>query len=89
MATIKKKVDIEWFELIIAGKKTYELRLNDFEIKEGDTLVLLEVDPNTRELTGRTLEKKVGFIGRFKVEELTFYSQEEIKEKGFQIISLL
>ncbi|MBI5153152.1 MAG: DUF3850 domain-containing protein [Parcubacteria group bacterium] len=89
MAIIKKKVDTEWFELIMAGKKTYELRLNDFEINEGDTLLLEEVDPVTRLLTGRSIEKKVGFVGKFKTEELIFWSQEEMKEKGFQIISLL
>ena len=89
MAVITKKIDPEWFEAILEGKKTYELRLNDFDIGEGDVLVLQEVNLITRELTGRGIEKKVGYVGKFKVEELTHWSQEEMQEKGFQIISLL
>jgi ASC-1-like (ASCH) protein len=40
MKTITKKIDTEWFELILAGKKKYELRLADFDIEEGDILRL-------------------------------------------------
>ena len=32
------------FELVKSGKKKFELRLADFDIKEGDTLVLKEWD---------------------------------------------
>lgn len=42
MATIHKKVWSEYFEKIISGKKKLELRLADFEVNEGDTLVLEE-----------------------------------------------
>lgn len=42
MATIHKKVWREYFEKIISGQKKLELRLADFEINEGDTLVLEE-----------------------------------------------
>lgn len=41
----KKKVWPEYFENILSGKKKYELRLNDFDVKEGDVLVLEEWDP--------------------------------------------
>ena len=37
---IHKKIWPEYFEAVLSGKKKYELRLDDFEIKEGDTLVL-------------------------------------------------
>ena len=34
---IKKKIWPEFFELIKSGKKKFELRVADFDIKEGDT----------------------------------------------------
>lgn len=88
MAIVTKKISPEWFELIQAGKKTYELRLNDFEINPGDTLLLEEwTDDSPRVKTGRTLEKIVTYIGRFKPQEITWASQEDVKNKGLQIIS--
>jgi ASC-1-like (ASCH) protein len=86
MAVIKKKILPEYFEAIVAGKKKYELRLNDFEVKEDDILLLEEINPITKEYTGRTIEKTVTYVGKFKVDEL-FWLEEEIKEKGLQIIS--
>jgi hypothetical protein len=86
MATIKKKVWPEYFDAIVSGKKNYELRLNDFEVNEGDVL-LEEWDPATKGYTGRTVEKKVTYVGKFKMDKL-FWPIEEINEKGIQIISL-
>ena len=40
MKKIEKKCWPEYFEAILSGKKKYELRLSDFEIDEGDILVL-------------------------------------------------
>lgn len=87
MAIIKKKVWPEYFEAIIFGKKKFELRLNDFDVKEGDTLLLEEWNPNTKEYTGRKVEKKVTYVAKFKIDKL-FWPEEEIKEKGLQVISL-
>ena len=53
MKKIEKKVWPEYFQEILDGKKTFELRLNDFDIKEGDTLVLKEWNPETKDYTGR------------------------------------
>jgi len=39
MATIKKKIWPEYFDAVASGKKNWELRLNDFEIHDGDTLL--------------------------------------------------
>lgn len=87
MAIIKKKILPEYFEAVASGKKKFELRLNDFEVNEGDTLVLEEWDSKTERYTGRKIEKKVSYIAKFKIDKL-FWSEEEIKEKGIQIISL-
>ena len=86
---IVKKVLPEYFQDIIEGKKKYEIRLNDFNIEPGDILVLEEwttADHTTRQATGRVLEKEVTYIRKFKLQDLWF-SEEDIYEKGIQIIS--
>lgn len=87
--TVIKKVLPDYFQDIVDGKKKYELRLNDFEIEPGDTLVLEEwtsADPKNRQATGRSLEKKVSYLRKFKLQDL-WWTEEEIKEQGMQIIS--
>ena len=89
MATIKKKIWPEYFEKVLSGKKTYELRLNDFEVSEGDTLVLEEWDPDTKAFTGRKVEKAVSQVGKFTIEDLEkFWPRQEILSKGIQVISI-
>ncbi len=89
MRTIEKKIWPEYFQAIIDGKKTFELRLNDFDISEGDTLLLKEWNPETEAYTGRQIEKKAGFVGKWKIDDLTvFWPKEDIEKKGIQIISL-
>ncbi len=87
MAVINKKIWPEYFEAILAGKKTFELRLNDFDVAEGDTLILEEWNPETKAYSGRKIEKKVTYILKFRIDKL-FWSEAEIKEKGLQILSL-
>jgi len=84
---IKKKIWPGYFDDVASGKKKYELRLNDFEIEEGDILVLEEWNPETKEYTGRKTEKKVSYVGKFKTDKL-FWPEEQIRKKGIQIISL-
>ncbi len=62
MKIIKKKTWPEYFELVLAGKKRFDLRVADFDIEEGDILVLEEWNPQTKEYTGRKIEKKVDYI---------------------------
>ncbi len=86
---IEKKVWPEYFQQILDNKKTFELRLNYFDISEGDTLILKEWNPILKDYTGRILEKTVSHVGRWKIDELTrFWSREDIEDKGLQIISL-
>lgn len=87
---VVKKVLPEYFQDILEGKKKYELRLYDFEIAVGDTLVLEEwtsADPANRRATGRVLEKTVSYLHRFKLQDLWF-SEADLQSKGLQIISL-
>jgi ASC-1-like (ASCH) protein len=46
----------EYFELVLAGIKTFELRKNDREFKLGDTLLLQEFDPAVQKFTGRSFK---------------------------------
>src|SRR3989338_3515052 len=84
MTTIRKKVWPEYFEKIISGKKKVELRLADFEINEGDTLILEEWDNKNKEYTGRKIEVIATYI--LKTKGQTFWPQEEVDKHGFQII---
>ena len=86
MAIIKKKIWPEYFEVVSSGKKKFELRLADFDVKEGDTLLLEEWDSKTKEYTGRKIEKKVSFVLKFNLND--FGQEEVIKEKGLIVIQL-
>jgi len=81
---IEKKVWPEYFQKILDGVKTYELRLADFECNPGDILVLREWNPETKEYTGRSIEKNVTYVGKTKNQK--FWTKEEIEKYGFQII---
>jgi len=80
-----KKTWPEYFQKIIEGKKTFELRIADWECKEGDILVLQEWDPKTKKYTGREIEKKVTYVG--KTKDFSFWSKEDVEKFGYQIIS--
>jgi len=82
---IEKKIWPEFFQKVLNGEKTYELRLADFACKAGDTLVLREWDPETKAFTGRSLEKNVTYVGKTKGQ--TFWSKEDVEKYGFQIIA--
>ncbi|XOB40677.1 MAG: DUF3850 domain-containing protein [Candidatus Nealsonbacteria bacterium] len=84
MAIIKKKTYPEFFDLVKSGKKRFELRLADFDIKEGDIFVLQEWDPKTQQYTGREIRKKVRYVLRFNLDD--FEQKKEIEEKGLYVV---
>jgi hypothetical protein len=89
MKKVEKKAWPELFQKVLDGEKTFDLRVNDFDIGEGDILVLKEWDPKTKDYTGRELEKNVGYVGKWKIEDLTkWWLREDIDQKGIQVISL-
>jgi ASC-1-like (ASCH) protein len=84
---IVKKILPEYFELILSGKKKYEFRVADFDVDEGDVLVLEEwdsLDHATRKPTGRVIEKTVTFKRKFSPNE--FKQSEELMKQGFYIL---
>ena len=84
MAIITKKITPEFFEQIKSGKKKFELRLADFEIKEGDLLILEEWDSIKGERTGRKIEKYPTYILKFDLDK--FEQKEEIIKHGLYVI---
>lgn len=86
MALIKKKIWPEYFKLVSSGKKKFELRSADFDVKEGDTLLLEEWNPKTNQYTGRKIEKKVSFILKFNLND--FGQEEVIKKKGLVVVQV-
>lgn len=81
---VEKKVWPSFFQQILDGDKTFELRLADFSCKVGDTLVLREWNPKTQKYTGRELKKKVTYV--LKTKGLKFFPKEDVEKYGYQII---
>jgi len=84
---IEKKVLSEYFESILQGQKTFELRLADWQCEPGDVLVLKEIDATTKQTTGRSLKRKVGYV--LKTKDLRLFAEDEVARFGYQVISLL
>ena len=83
---VKKKITPEYFELISSGKKKFELRVADFDIKVGDTLLLEEYDPKKKIYTGRKLEKKVSYKFNFSLNQ--FGQKDLIEKHGLYVLQL-
>ncbi len=86
MTKIEKKMWPESYEKVLSGEKTYDIRLADWEIAPGDTIVFREYDPTTKTYTGRVMEKQVGYVGKTKDWEV--WPKEDIEKYGYQVISL-
>jgi hypothetical protein len=81
----EKKVWPQYFQKILDGDKTFELRLADWDCHESDTLILKEWNPETKDYTGRKLEKTVTYVA--KTKDMNFFPKEDIEKFGYQIIS--
>ena len=70
------KIAPKFYEAIICGEKTFEVRKNDRYYRVGDTLMLREFDG--KEYTGRICERKVIYI----------LSDSKYVKEGYLIMSL-
>lgn len=52
----------EYFEEVVTGNKTFEVRKNDRAFKKGDTLILKEWDNFRETFTGRKLARTVTYV---------------------------
>ena len=85
---VEKKTWPKFFEKILSGEKTFEFRLADFDIEPGDTLVLREWDPETKDYTGRQIEKDVTVVVKTKGQTFHNHTPEEIEKYGWQVIGI-
>lgn len=88
MAIINKKCWPEFFEKFCSGERTFELRLADFNLKDGDLLVFEEYDPKTKEYTGRKADFLCKKVEHSAQNPLQFYKVEDVAKDGFWIIQL-
>jgi hypothetical protein len=87
MSEIRKKAYSALFAEVLSGSKTFDVRIANFDCRPGDVLVLDEVNETTKQPTGRTIRKKVGYV--FKTKDVDFWPDEAIKQYGYQVISLV
>ena len=83
---IHKKIWPEFFEKVLSGEKRFELRVADFDVNPGDTIVLEEWDPKTKSYTGRTLTKIAGYIIKSDIDK--FGQRALIEKHGLYVITL-
>lgn len=88
MAIIKKKCWPEYFEKFCSGERTFELRLADFDLKDGDTLVMEEYEPGKGNYTGRSASFTCKKVEHSAQNPLEFYDVEDVRRHGFWIVEL-
>lgn len=59
------KIAPEYFEAVENGSKTFEIRVNDRDFKQGDLVILKEYIKERDEYTGDVLTRKIGFVTDF------------------------
>ncbi|MCL6441855.1 MAG: DUF3850 domain-containing protein [Alicyclobacillus sp.] len=80
METHEMKIWPQYFEAVVSGDKTFEVRFDDRGFQRGDTLVLREWSPRDQQYTGRECKRLVTYVlhgGMFGLE------------KGYSIMSIV
>lgn len=85
MKIITKKSYPDLFEKVLAGEKTFDMRVADFDVQPGDILEQVEVDYDGTP-TGRKARHIVGEV--LHTKEVDFWKQEDIDQYGYQVMSL-
>lgn len=83
---IEKKCWPLQFAGLLDGTRKLDLRLADFKVRTGDTLVLREWNPKDMKYTGRELKKRVGEV--LPVKPDPFYDKKIADHFGFQVLLL-
>jgi uncharacterized protein YqfB (UPF0267 family) len=60
----KLKIWPQFFEAILSGEKTFEVRSNDRDFQQGEFLQLREFDKTKQSFTGRTLLRRVNYVAK-------------------------
>lgn len=62
------KIYTQYFDDVVEGKKTFEIRENDRKFQVGDVIVLNEIDKN-RKYTGNSIVKEIIYLTNFMQRE--------------------
>ena len=92
--TIQKKSYPVLFEPLLIGKKTFDIRLADFEVNIGDRMLFCEYD-QLLGYTGRSCVRNVTYKLYIRLDseihlehsDISFWSQEQIKKHGLWVLS--
>ena len=71
---------------MLSGEKRFELRVADFDISPGDTIVLEEWNPKTGDYTGRSITKTAGYVLKSNLDQ--FGQRSLIEKHGLYVITL-
>jgi hypothetical protein len=74
--------------MFVSGQRQFELRLADFDLKTGDTLLFEEYDPKKKKYTGRQASFNCTRVEHSAKNPLQFYQVKDVKKHGFWIIKL-
>ena len=83
---IEKKCWPDYFQAILEGRKSFELRLADFECKQGDILVLKEFNPKTKQCFIDDVNNSLKIV--LKTKDFCPWAKKEVNKYGFQVIQL-
>jgi hypothetical protein len=72
------------YQQIKKGQRNADVRLADFKVKSGDSLILREWDNKTRKYTSRKLVRKVKAVQKIPI--LDFYRSAKLKKHGLYLI---
>ena len=73
------------FDEVKSGQKTFDVRLGNMKVKEGDVIRFIEYNPETDE-RGAWFDRKVVKVLRTKKFE--FWSKEDMDKHGFVVMGL-
>ncbi len=62
------KIESKYFEQVLSGFKTFEIRFDDRGYEEGDFIVLHEQISNGF-VTGKTIQKRIGYITEYEQKQ--------------------
>jgi len=81
---IEKKLRKDYFEKLMNGEQISDTKVADFEVSVGDTIVYKEWDSDTKDFTGREVEKEITDI--ITTPRPRTWTEESINENGFSTL---
>lgn len=84
MKTHELKTWPMYFSKVASGQKTFEVRNNDRNFKEGDFVILKEFDFETKSYSGREMTFKIGYV--LDTSQFFIYNTDKIEYVVFSLI---